>query len=74
MVFNCLYMFSWVSVGPEGCRGLNWIRLATCGHRAMTGISPLAMLTGRQSRFLSGVTTSSQLCDLEHTPFWPKLK
>lgn len=50
VVFNWLYMLSWVSVGPEGCRGLNWIRLATCGHHAMTGISPLAMLTGRQSK------------------------
>lgn len=41
---------SCVSVGPEGCRGLNWIRLATHGHHAMTGISSLAVLTGCQSK------------------------
>lgn len=44
--FYCLCMFCWVSAGPEGCRGLNWICLATRGHCAMTGIGPSAVLTG----------------------------
>lgn len=43
-------MLSWVSVGPEGCGELNGIHLATHGHRAMTGIGPLTVLTGSQSQ------------------------
>lgn len=50
VVVNWLYMLSWVSAGPEGGRGLNWICLATCGHCAMTGVGPSAVLTGSQSK------------------------
>lgn len=70
--FNCLYVLSWVSMGPEGCAELNWIHLATCGHCTMTGISPLTVLT-KQGRFPSSATTSSPSCDSEYVSFWPKL-
>lgn len=47
---NWLYMLSWVTVSPEGCEEINCIHLATHGHRAMTGTSPLTVLTGSQSK------------------------